>query len=112
MQSDLILTVPNPIDQYIYYFGVLFRPKQASAENPEVKSWDGWLIKFKFDAKEWETPNSTVENLWLEKLEWTPKIGVLDLHRDDGPYKHLANPKVQGQNYCELDDDGKNPRNC
>jgi len=71
----------------------MFRPKQASDENPEVESWDGWLIKFKFDAADWATPNSTVENLWLNKLPWIPKEGVLNLHRDDGPYKHLANPK-------------------
>jgi hypothetical protein len=46
MQSDLILTVPNPIDQYYYYFGVMFRPKEVTLENPDISSWDGWLIKF------------------------------------------------------------------
>jgi len=48
MQSDLVLSVPEPVDQNIYYFGVMFRPKQVSEENPDVNAWDGWLLKFQF----------------------------------------------------------------
>ncbi len=52
-----------------------------------------------------------MENLWLRKLPFIPRQGVMNLHRDDGPYLHLANLKMLGQNYCETDDNDI-PINC
>ena len=63
------------------------------------------MVNFVFNEQDPLTPNSFVEDLWLDKMPYVPRSGTNNLNRDQWPYINVADLQTGGINTCKYDDE-------